>query len=255
MTYSIIWIPLGANTPLGAELPHLHGMMVPHCVPASEVDTADGGVRAELDERNVGRGILMAHGGPPGMLLNEPTPGALLDILRVLQRGFRAESVDSVCANLAQQVLLLHGTTAGLHAGRRAIELVPASVLTRGDFIVGTFAGCAETTSSVPTLITEAAKEARRWLTLDTTRCRNEAVVLGAATAALAFVGDTEGRDRCLRGVSPVMEVYDWYKQRRERLEAIRPGQVEDIRFLIDEVRTAHRRVRAEGFEQQEPGG
>jgi hypothetical protein len=241
MGYTVVWVPLSAIPPFGEEMPECGSVSMPHCVNESEVDTAGGGINAALDPKTLGRGILIASGDPSPFVSRSASDRELVDVLRILQRGYRAESVDGVCSNFAAQLRAQYGMEAGVHALRRAVQLVPGSVLCRGDLIVTLQTLAGQLRDKAPALFAEAAAEFEKWLEHDTTRCRNEAVVFGMGLVALSYVGQTVRRNALYDDRPRQMAINEWIERYGERVLAMRAGEIEDYQFLFDLLEEAAR--------------
>jgi len=239
MSFTVFWVPLQPTNAVAEALPQYVGLSLPYIVDDSEVDTAGGGIRAALDPTALGRGILLAGTVPSRALSGGPTPRQCLDVLRVLQQGFKKASLDDVCAGFAAQIRAQYGTGANLQALRTAVDLVPGSVLCRGDLIVGLLAASANPMEDADGALKDAARHYSDWAARDTSLSHNEAVVHGCGLAATAYVGRSESVVATLSMLSEMMVRWDWLAGRRERIQRIRQGQFSDLRFLHDELTKA----------------
>jgi hypothetical protein len=156
MSFDIVWAPIDTASPLGRALGASADLSLPHLVDDPHRHTPEGGLRTMLNAKTLSLGILMTtdEGSPFVALL--PTRQQLRVALRLVAQDLRLASEDELCANGAAYLRDRYGPDAGLTALRRAVELLPDSVLCRGDLVTGLFMRTTATGQNAPADLEEA---------------------------------------------------------------------------------------------------
>lgn len=229
MSFNIVWTPVDTASPLGRALDASAELSLPHLVDDQHSRTPEGGLRATLNAKTLSLGILMTtdEGSPFVALL--PTRQQLRVALRLVAQDFQLASEDEVCASGVAYLREQHGPDAGLTALRRAVELLPDSVLCRGDLVAGLFMRATVAGQNVSADLEEAAAVFLVWQRESTSRCANEEVVFYCGLAALTYLARLAERDQLLTSHRPLVARSAWLREQLPRLHHARAGNLADV--------------------------
>jgi hypothetical protein len=229
MSFDIVWAPVDTVSPLGRALGASADLSLPHFVDDPHRHTPEGGLRTALNAKTLSLGILMTtdEGSPFVALL--PTRQQLRVALRLVAQDLRIASEDELCASGAAYLRERHGPATGLTALRRAVELLPESVLCRGDLVAGLFIQATGADQKTQANLEEAAAVFLAWQRETTSQCANEEVVFYCGLAALTYLARLAERDQLLTSHQPLVARSSWLREQLPRLHTARPGHLADI--------------------------
>lgn len=233
MSFDIVWAPIDTASPLGQALGASADLSLPHLVDDTHRRALEGGLRTMLNAKTLSLGILMTtdEGSPFVTLL--PTRQQLRVALRLVAPDLRVASEDELCVNGAAYLRDRYGQDTGLTALRRAVELLPDSVLCRGDLVTGLFMRTTATGQNAPADLKEVATVFLAWQRGSTSRSANEAVVFYCGLAALTYLARLAEREQLLTSHQPLVARSTWLREQLLRLHKARPGHLADVALAI----------------------
>jgi hypothetical protein len=233
MSFNIVWAPVDTTSPLGRALGASADLSLPHLVDDPHRHRPEGGLHTALNAKTLSLGILMTtdEGSPFVALL--PTHQQLRVALRLVAQDLRVASEDELCASGAAYLREQHGSDTGLTALRRAVELLPDSVLCRGDLVAGLFMRATGAGQKAPADLEEVAAVFLAWQRESTSQCANAEVVFYCGLAALTYLARLAERDQLLMSHRPLITRSSWLRDQLPRLHNARPGHLADIAITM----------------------
>jgi hypothetical protein len=216
-------VPVEPLSPLGVHLGRSR-VNLPHAVPVDPGTVA----AAPLDARSLSIGILLAGDEAPSTGL-APTLAQLRAALAFAARELGVLGEDELCADTAAWLREHQPAPVALRAMRRAVVLVPDSVVCRGDFIVTLFSAACRQPDAADDLLRAAASEFRDWRNGPTERCHNEEGVFYCGLAALAYLGQNDVREFIGAIRADLLARSPWLRDGLARLQQAKPGRMEDV--------------------------
>jgi hypothetical protein len=134
-----------------------------------------------------------------------------------------------MCADAAAWLREHQPAPVALRAMRRAVVLVPDSVVCRGDYIVTLCSAAWKHPDSAEDLLRVAASEFREWRTGSTERCHDEETVFYAGLAALTYLGESEVREFIGMIRADLVARSSWLRDGLARLQRATAGRMEDV--------------------------
>ena len=224
----VVWVPVEPLSPLGL---HLGRSLVnmPHTVPTPSGTV----VAAPLDARSLSIGILLAGDEAPSTG-PAPTLAQLRAALAFAARELGVLSEDELCADAVAWLREHQPAPVALRAMRRAVVLVPDSVVCRGDYIVTLFSAACKQPDAAEPLLRAAASEFREWRNGPTGRCHNEEGVLYCGLAALTYMGQNDVREFIGTIRADLLARSSWLRDGLSRLKQAKPGRMEDVALAFE---------------------
>ncbi len=233
MSFDIVWAPINTASPLGMALGAGVGLSIPHLVDDPHRRTPESGLRTMLNAKTLSLEILMtADEGSPFVALL-PTRQQLRVALRLVAQDLRLPSEDELCANGAAYIRDRYGQDAGVTSLRRAVELLPDSVLCRGDLVTCLFMRATTTGQNAPADLEEAATVFLAWQRGSTSGSANEAVVFYCGLAALTYLARLAEREQLLTSHQSLVARSAWLREQLPRLHKAWPGHLAGVALTI----------------------
>jgi hypothetical protein len=229
---SIAWVPVEPLSRLGLELGE-SGAQLPHAISARYVTPSGSVVAAPLDAKSLSLGILLAGEAAPSTG-HAPTAAQSRSALRFAAREMGKPGEDEMCADAAAWLREHQPAHVALRAMRRAVVLVPDSVVCRGDYIVTLCSAACKRPDAAEALLRVAASEFREWRTGSTERCHDEETVFYAGLAALAYLGESEVREFIGTIRADLVARSSWLRDGLARLQQATAGRMEDVALAFE---------------------
>ncbi len=229
MSFDIVWAPVDAASSLGKDLGADSSLALPHLIDDPLRHAPGGGLSATLNAKTLSLGILMTTDeSAPGLYLS-PSHQQLRIALQLAAKDLQSASEDDLCCNGSGYLREKHGPNAAVAGLQRAVELLPDSVLCRGDLITSLFMRATRTVQNAQADLEEAASVFLAWQCEATSLCSNEDVVYYCGLAALTYIDRLAERNQLIMSHKEILAHSQWLQKQLSHLHNARPWQIVDI--------------------------